>query len=218
MNVGDIKTRVKRKFGDESGVQVQDDDIIRWINDAQYHIVINNEGLLEKTASIDVVANQMDYTLPTDLLTMRSAQYKPTGNLSYGHMQGYDLTKFDEYINGWDGTQYGPGYPLVYTVYAGVLKMFPIPNIASTAGLKIYYNGRPTDVVTDIDVPSVPIEYHNALVSYCMQQAYELDENFNASQLAANQAQDDIAKNRYKGNWPNQEKYPTITTTADDSW
>ena len=37
--VSDIATDVKRTFGDEAGVQVNDTDIARWINSAQIEIV-----------------------------------------------------------------------------------------------------------------------------------------------------------------------------------
>ena len=47
LNIQDVANRVKRTFGDESGVQVTDDDIIRWVNDAQLEISRQNEDLLE---------------------------------------------------------------------------------------------------------------------------------------------------------------------------
>ena len=40
--VQDVLLSVKRQFGDESGVQVTDSDIVRWVDDAQREISMNN--------------------------------------------------------------------------------------------------------------------------------------------------------------------------------
>jgi hypothetical protein len=217
MNLGDVKSRVKRQFGDESAVQVTDDDITRWVNDAQYHIVMNNEGLLEKVATIDIVANVQDYPLPSGLLTLRSINILTAGETSYIHMQGYDLQKFDAYVDGWDGSKYGPGLPFVYTVYAGSIKLFPAPDSNSTAGLKVYYNGEPTAIVNDNDVLGLGRLYDNAIVNYCLAQAYEMDENLYLAFQKTSQVQDDITKNR-SNMGQNKETYQIITVSPDDAW
>ena len=65
MNVGDVLTRVRRTFGDEAGIQITQDDVIRWINDAQREAVMQNEGLLQKVGYVASTADTQEYTLPT---------------------------------------------------------------------------------------------------------------------------------------------------------
>ena len=221
MNLGDVKTRVKRQFGDESGVQITDEDITRWANDCIQYIVTENEGLLEKIDVVDLVAGQQDYTPPTDLLTLKAVHIKPREDaLSYTHIQGYDLQKFDAYVDGWDGTFYGPGTPYVYTIYAELLKIFPIPDSSAIGGLKFFYNRKPvllaeTDDSIELDLPP---NYHNAVVSYCLQQAYELDENMDSYSRKGADVEGIIKLNRYRQGKANEESYPKITLNPEDAW
>ncbi len=76
MIVSDVITRVRRTFGDEAAVQVTDDDIIRWINDAQIEVIKHNEGALQKSDLLDLVANQSTYTMPTDLMILQTLRVK----------------------------------------------------------------------------------------------------------------------------------------------
>lgn len=221
MNLGDVKTRVKRQFGDESGVQITDDDIVRWTNDGIQFVVTNNEGLLETVGTADIVANQQQYDMPADLLTLRSIHIKQyPDSLSYVHMQAYDMQKFDTYVDGWDGTFYGPGTPYVYTVFAEKLQLFPIPDSDSAAGIKFYYFRKPAlldGTADDIEL-DLPLNYHNAVVAYCLQQAYELDENPDLYARKGADVQNVINLNRYRQGKADTETYPTITPTYDDAW
>lgn len=50
-----LLTEVKRLFGDESGVQLEDADIQRWANEAQMEIV-NTNGAIKAKSSMPSVA------------------------------------------------------------------------------------------------------------------------------------------------------------------
>jgi len=52
--VSEVITAVQRQFGDESGVQLENTDIIRWINDAQDVIVAKNKVLKAKSTTAAV--------------------------------------------------------------------------------------------------------------------------------------------------------------------
>jgi hypothetical protein len=216
MNVADIRTRVKRNFGDESGVQITDDDITRWINDGQRQIVLQNEGLLEKTATANCTVNIQEYSLPSDILILRAVHFKYTGEESYFWLRGYSLNEFNEYIDGWDGSTFNKGRPLCYTVYAGQLKVFPIPDTTITSAFKIYYTRSPVDVSGPTDTPDLPILYHESLVKYCLTQAYEIDEDWTASEQKAAELATDLKLLRGREDWKKQETYPLITVLDED--
>lgn len=218
MIVSDIYTKVKRQFGDESGVQLTDDDILRYINEGQRQIVMQNEGLLEKISTSNSVKDQASYTIPTDLLILRSVSYKSSSDLSYYPLKGLAYQQFNEYIDGWDGTTYGTATPYVFTQFAGNIILFPTPDSSVTNGIKIFYNRTPVDVTSTSDTPDLPLLYHDALVKQCLALAYEMDEDWDAAQVKAKQLDEDVALLRGREEWKQQERYPMITPTADDMW
>lgn len=217
MKVQDIKIRVKRIFGDESGVQLTDEDILRWINDGQRHVVKMNEGLLEAIAKANTVKNQQEYDLPIDVLILRSVHFKYVDQTSYFHLKGYSFQEFNEFIDGWDGSDYSPGIPVAYTIYADKIIFFPIPDRDITDAIKIYYHRKPTEVTGDLDEPDLPELYHETLVKFCVQKAYEMDEDLEAAAAKSNELTSDIQLLRGRSDsWKNEEVYPTITVLHDD--
>ena len=218
MIVSDILTRVKRSFGDESGVQITDDDIIRWINDGQRQIVMQNEGLLEKTAFSNAVKDQQEYSMPTDLLILQGLSYKSPDDTAYYKLKGLSWKQMNTYIDGFDGSAYDKATPIVYSIFASNLVLFPIPDRNQTSGIKIFYNRKPVDVVSTTDTPDLPILYHDVLVKHCLQQAYELDEDWDASQAKGTQMDADVALLRGRDTWKQEEMYPIITIRAEDEF
>lgn len=214
MNVQDVATRVKRIFGDEAGVQITDDDVIRWVNDAQEQIATDNEGLMEASATADMVQNQAEYDMPTDLSVLRSLNYK-------GYRLKYmSFAEFNEYIDGYSAdastTPYGPGIPEIFMVWNNKITVFPKPAEDGTAALKIYYVKHPPSVGTLADGLSVPVQYHNAIVKHCLKQAYELDEDFQKAQAMKAEYDSDVMKLNDRNKWVSQEYYPRITTLPED--
>lgn len=210
MNVSDIKTRIKRQFGDESAVQISDADIYRWITDAQQAIVIQNEALLQTPATSVSVAGQADYNLPSDIVHLNSILYKKFS------LKKLSLQEMQEYIDGWqDSTVYSGGTPSNYFVFANTFTLFPTP-ITSGDEIKIYYSKRPTDVTQDSDPLVVPVQYHEAVVQYCLQQAHELDEDWAAAGQKANQFQQNINLLRDRETYQEDKFYPTITIRPED--
>jgi len=216
MIVSDIKTLVKRQFGDESGVQVTDADILRWINDGQRTMVKQNEGLLETTALSTFTIDVQEYALPADLLIFKALALKPQGQTTYTHIKGLAFSKFNEYIDGWDGDTVNRGCPVVYTLFAGQIRLFPIPDHTATNGIKIYYNRKPTDMVVDGDTIDLPLLYHEAVANYCLQKAFEMDEDYEAAGMKSSEISNDLTTLRGRDDWKEQETYPVITVLQED--
>lgn len=216
MLVSDIMTRVKRTFGDESGVQLQDDDLLRYINDAQREIVKENENLLEQTALATSVIGQSDYSLPVDLLIFRSLSYRGPGDIAYYPLKGYTLNQFNEYIQGWDQNTSQNGTPVCYMIYSGKVSLFPPPdhNLANT--MKIYYNRKPIPVTVVGDTPELPEVYHDTIIRICLAYAYEMDEDWDAVAAKGAQVAGDIRTLKGKEDWKNEDVYPTITVREED--
>jgi hypothetical protein len=217
MNLGDVRTRVKRQFGDESQVQINDSDITRWVNDAQRFVVMQSDGLLQKAATADLVANQQEYSVPTDLLILRSISTRLTASTPYFPLIGLSPQEFDQKIGDWDGGSVNSGTAGYYHIYGTVIKLWPIPVATLTAGLKIYYSKIPTDVAVDADTIDLPLMYHSAVVNYCLQQAYELDDSsWEAAKVKGDQVLTDIHMNKGRENRSPSAAYGRITVLPED--
>ena len=214
MNVQDIINRVLRTFGDEGGAQISSTDIIRWINDAQLDVIKDNENLLQATGTTDIVASTGTYTLPVDIFRLIGIQYQGF------NLKSLTFNEFNEYVNGYAAPSslnpYGPGEPEYYNIYNNTIKLFPIPSNSVTSGLTIYYTQRPTTIATTADSLSVPGEYHNAIVNYCLSQAYELDENYDAADRQAGKFSNTTTKLNDANQWSTRNVYPGITVNPED--
>ena len=211
MIVSEVATRVKRQFGDESGVQVTDEDIMRWISDAQREIGQAQE-LIEATSTGSSTYQTETYDLPVDIINLRSVYFegKQLRKLS---MQEYDIW-VREYLDGVAYPFYGT--PEVFCVWANQLRMYPVPD-ASGREIIVYFTEFPTDVITVADQLSLPIKWHNRIVEYCLQQAYELDENFDAAMMKGGQMSQSLGQMAEDASWTEHTSYPMITIQPDDA-
>lgn len=214
LSVQEIAVRVRRTFGDDDGVQIQDPDIFRWINGAQRQICTDNEELLETVATANIVQGQADYTMPSDLNVLRSLMYNNF------RIKGLSFAEFNEYIDGFKAPVsqggYGNGNPAVYMLYGGTITLFPTPNQSLTNGLRIYYSKFPTSVSTMADTLTVPDRYDEAVIKFCLRQAYEMDENAEMAVLNSNEYAAQVQKLKDQEKKSTTEYYPMITTLPQD--
>jgi hypothetical protein len=212
MIVSDIQTRIMRQFGDESGAQITSADIFRWINDGMEEIARNNH-LLETKMTADVVTGQSEYSLPNDCLELWSVRWD-----NY-KLRSLSMEQFDEYVtNTQDSHNYERGNPQIYWLWQQKLNIFPVPDGSLTGGLTIYYSREPVKITTINDTPELPARYHTRIVEYCLKQAYELDEDYGASQVKDAQLNAGLTDMLEQEKWQSKDFYPMITILSDDSW
>ena len=212
--MGDIATRVRRIFGDEASVQITDQDIIRWINDCQERIILENEGLMETTAKADTVQGVREYPVPADMSVLRSLSYKGF-RLKY-----MSFAEFNEYIDGFAAqpgiSPYGPGIPEIFMIWNNTINLFPVPSETLAQSLYIYYMKHPVAVDSLADTPDVPVQYHIAIVDYVLKMAYELDEDMYKASIKEGEFKQRIQMLNDRNKWISQEYYPRITTLPED--
>lgn len=217
MNLGELKLSVKRQFGDESAVQITDDDILRWVEQGQDEITRENEEILEARTTINLVAGTDEYAFPADLLTLRSVKIKDgSDSLGYVPVKKLGLAQFELSVERYQGIP-GFGSPtFIYTTYESKIFLFPVPQNSTTAGLKLLYSKKPTVPVLDADELGLPPAYHMSLVKYCLVQAYELDENWEASGNKLAQLQLDLNRQANRSKGEPRDTYPLITVMPED--
>ncbi len=172
--VSQVLTEVKRKFGDTSGVQVQDADIIGWINDAQRDIA-EREEILKGRATFSSVVAQADYPSPiTNVLEVYSLHYdgEVIPNVTFEQAE-------QEYISKAASNDQA-AVPRIWYSFGGTITFYPAPTTVAT--VTMFYSALPGTVALATDLLTVPDRWYNAVVHYCLMQAYELDEDWQANQ------------------------------------
>lgn len=213
LTVSDIITRVQRTFGDESAVQVTNEDIIRWINDACREAVMQHENLLQKTGYIDSVVGQREYSYPVDAISVNAVLFRDSTDLtaSYYHLRYMSPTDMALHIDGWQGNAYGNGVPQIFTRSdAGKFAVFPPPQTAYVQGFKVIYARYAVDVVDTNSVIDLPAYYHPYVEHFCMMKAYEMDEDWDSADRKAQLIQSTLNFNVGREDWFGRQSFPTV--------
>ena len=180
--VGDVYNYVKRVFGDESGVQITNDDIVRWINEAQVDISKQNQ-VLQTTATMNVTGGTATYSLTSvtpriDSIASILLDGRRVGNIP--------ISQAEESISLADPESLETGAPQFWYEWGGDITFWPKPNKNYT--MLIRYTAQPADVnTTTTTVLSVPDECFTDVCNYVLMRAYEMDEN--AEMMALKQAE-----------------------------
>jgi len=170
--VGDVYAQVKRAFGDESGVQLTNDDIARWINEAQTDIAVQNQ-VLQATDTMATVAGQATYSLaaispPIDSIASILLNGRRIGNIP--------ISQAEESISLADPEGLEIGAPQFWYEWAGKIIFWPTPGQVYTMLLR--YTAEPTLVTTSVgDLLAVPDDCFTDVCNYVLMRAYEMDEN-----------------------------------------
>lgn len=204
----EVANHVKRQFGDESLVQINDSDIIRWIDDAQRSLS-SKLKLIKGRATVAAVSRQKEYTLPQDAaLQIESVHFDGK------KVTGTTLAQAEEIIGQHDKDEPDVGDPQLWYIWGKTLTFWPAPE--QPKNITVYYSGTTPPFTALTSLLSVPDEFYDAIINYVMAKAYELDEEFNA---ASDQMQ------RYLNTLTDQDEnetegqhltYPMITLVDED--
>lgn len=169
--VADVAAAVKRIFGDESGVQLVDNDVVTWTNEAQQAIASSTKVLKSK-ATTSLVSGTNTYSLSAitpQILQIESLLIdgRRVGNMS--------VAQAEETISTSDPLAEEVGFPAFWYEWAGEITFWPKPNLNGT--ITIRYNALPTPVTVTTDLLSLPDEFFTDVVNYVLGKAYEMDEN-----------------------------------------
>lgn len=126
--------------------------LLNFMNDAQLDIVCKTR-CLEKWAFMDAIADQGEYLLPTDYITMKEVQYSQlTSSLSvvnssstFRKLERCSLAGLDNDYTFWQQLK---GQPLRYFISASSFTLNPMPNVgySGTNRIKMWYFYRPANM------------------------------------------------------------------------
>jgi hypothetical protein len=113
-------------------------------------------------ATADLVASQQEYVLPTDILKIKRVE------ISYDGTNWYMAEPFDINMRGraTDTTSIAADFSKskpYFDAYDNSVFLYPIPDTAVTAGLKVWYEKEPTELSSATSEPSFLEAYHKGL-------------------------------------------------------
>lgn len=204
----DVMQIVRRQFGDDNAVQVQDSDIYGWINDGQ-DTIVNRNRILKSRSFSNSISGIAQYQYPTDNIEeVESLHYDGRP------LKGVSFAQAEQEIRLWKSNP--PIDPIVWWEWAGSFTLWPTPQSAKEVVL--YYTTRATPVSASSDLLSIPDKYFQTLVQYCLQQAYEMDEDWQAAQQKQSQFEANVNSFGEEERTSQRMTYETITDVDDDSY
>jgi hypothetical protein len=171
----ELAVSVKRSFGDESGVQLEDGDILRWANEGQQAIVTRNR-VLKRKSTTTVVAGTSDYTFPSEKI-FQVASIELNGSL----LPNMTFEDAERRIMADDPSKTEVGRPLFWYEWGGEFSLWPKPDIGYTMVLR--YTAYPDKLTgTGTQLLAVSDKYYTPLIDFILLKAYEMDEDWQAAQ------------------------------------
>ena len=222
MTPEDIAKRVKRQFGDESGVQVTNDDILMWMNDAVREAYIQNPSISIQNVGVDsVVGDPIILVDNGGTYNIHQVYYREAGTGYYRPLQYLTPVAMDAYLEGWRPSSVPSvvtGNPEYYTKYANTgICVYPAPD-RSEVDAFMYTGTKTHDELTSLETSVIPLpaNYHMYVLEYCLMKAYEMDEDWAAADRKAVFIQSTLNVLSATDSDANQSKYPVIFPVTED--
>lgn len=174
---GDVASNIRRLFGDESGVQLEEGDIHRWINQGQYEIARHNKILKAKGTQM-TVPNEASYELDLG----REVQQIESIRFNGERLIPTEFTTIDANYR-----EYPPdasGEPRLWYKWGSEITLWPAPKTASK--LEIFFTASPkTHSSYDASrLLEIPDNYFLPLVDFILGKAHEMDDNTESQALS----------------------------------
>lgn len=209
MNLGDIHVAVQRQFGDDVEAQIKKTDITRWANQAAIDIA-RKTHCLQEHAETDSVPDDGSYELPSDFIALRRVTYDNKVLLQTtldvaDHMTTRDMAT-------------GRGVPSEFYVWDYRLYLLPIPEVAGSGNLDIWYVRYPVPLVAVEDVPEIPEKYHEMLVQRCLSRAHQVDEDYTSAAIVMKEYEEAIMEANSEESNPSSRSYNAVRLLPGDDW
>lgn len=198
----DLMTEIKRLFGDESGVQLTDTDIARWGTEAQV-VIVRHIGVLKAKSTIAATPGKAAYDFPS-LNIQQVASLHVDGRL----IPNVPFQQAEQLMTQSPDPS-STGAPQMWYEWGGEFTLVPTPD--SPVQITMYYTASPEPLTGNpAQVIGLQDTVYPMIVDYVMMKAYEMDENFQASQLADQRFKDALGSQYGSDREAQDMAYPVI--------
>ncbi len=182
---GDIVTKVQQRIKDTAYSTAE---IKNYLNDTQ-NDVFNEYRLppMETTQGYTLDTSTSDITngvgLPSNYVQAINLFLTTTGREK--HLPYKDIREVDEkYPDPDDTTVHPANVPIFWYYYAETIRVYPKPNSAYTVTLRYYK--KPTLLSADADIPDLPSEFEEVLVSGATYRVLQVKDNYDQAAIFQN--------------------------------
>lgn len=154
-----------RTFPDNSSSFFEDSDMTDWYNWAQIEVqnllIQTRENWFVTSTSITLVANQENYSLPSDCLSVTRIEDVTGGEDEPIEIRGIGLNDKDNYVKPYDS------YNTVvrnYAIHGNQILFRPIPNTGYASGIKLYYSKIVDTLTSASSCSTIPNQYHELIM------------------------------------------------------
>jgi hypothetical protein len=214
MLTSEVLSQVKRRFADEQGIIIIDQDIYDWINEASREIL----RITEANATV-VTGSGTTYSAAGGRLNVPAAMLFKSATYNNIPLE-FTTQEFLEATFG-DLTTAINGTPLYYyletwgqdstdpnaTIQTSI-KLYPSPPSDATS-MSVTYLKAPTKVTASTSPIDVPLAFHGAVMNFCLARANERVQNWQAFGEYMEAFNQGIAQSRYEAQ-SQDDSYPVI--------
>lgn len=165
MTRGDLRTLVLTWLDDVQAGYFTVDQVDTWINNAQYEV---QKQLLDcgelwylTCATANTVASQDSYSLPADFLKAHRVELLLAGTITSPPSTQTWTSIEPNTLNEGAYLNFGISQPNTFTIGKDCFILRPIPDAAYT--MRLWYSYCVAPMTDDLNVPDVPIQYHEAI-------------------------------------------------------
>lgn len=206
---GQLVLDIKRIFGDEAGVQLDNADIQRWANAAQQEIVTNNKAIKAK-ATLPTVIGTATYIFPAVKIQQIEALHYDNVRL-----ENLPFSEAERVIISQDPDQTESGTPAFWYEWDGELSLWPKPD--AVKNLTLYFTAYATELTGDTSqLLDVADKFYNAVVDFVLMKCYEMDEDMQASQMAEQRFRAALENQMEDERQAQHMTYPTVIDVVSD--
>jgi len=172
LDVPTLIRKVQRRFGDSNQIFITQTDLIDWINEGQFKLAKETKCL---STSVNAAASTYPIPKPVDCLKIERITPLYYVDLDELDSMGVDIT-----------TQ---STPLMYYNIGEQINLYPDPLGTDTTNVKLQYSQIPTTIALTTDPLSLPVSFHEDLVTAVLIRAHERNENWKAVEVLSNELQ-----------------------------
>jgi hypothetical protein len=169
MNRGQIRDEVRVRLSETGTGFYTNAHINQWINDGIDDIALATEVIVT-TATVDVVADLNEYLLPDALISIKQVHFKDS-NSDWHLLRETTYEDLFEQVPDWEDTSNTADPVDKWYWRQDVLGLYPIPSTTRSAGCRILYTCRPSELTADSQNTGLPSYMDRAVVLYALYRA-----------------------------------------------